>query len=167
MSGDISERKRRHFGKNHFWPCDAQIFKVAPALIFLASLGSKSEYTMVNILPDLSILLELQGVQNTVRILTQPLTHPYMHPAGWDFLTVSKSPVGQLASWYQGNHGGKWIATGLFTCSDLRSCQVYGSKSMVGVRPLLVQPYIISTCMVFCGYLDIWTADVNFGKMII
>ena len=35
------------------------------------------------------------------------------------------------------------------------------------VRPLLVQPYIISTCMVFCGYLDIWTADVNFGKMII
>ena len=59
----------------------------------------------------------------------------------------------------------------VFTCSDLRSCQVYGSKSMVGVRPsvrpLLVQPYIIFACMVFCGYLDIWTADVNFGKMII
>ena len=60
----------------------------------------------------------------------------------------------------------------IFTCSDLRSCQVYGSKSMVsGVRcpsvcPLLVQPYIIFACMVFCGYLDIWTADVNFGKMI-
>ena len=34
------------------------------------------------------------------------------------------------------------------------------------VRPLLVQPYIIFACMVFCGYLDIWTADVNFGKMI-
>ena len=28
--------------------------------------------------------------------------------------TVSKSPVGQLASWYQGTHGGKWIVTGLF-----------------------------------------------------
>ena len=38
---------------------------------------------------------------------------------------------------------------------------------LVGVRPLLVQPYIIFACMVFCGYLDIWTADVNFGKMII
>ena len=60
----------------------------------------------------------------------------------------------------------------IFTCSDLRSCQVYGSKSMAvgvrpSVRPLLVQPYIIFACMVFCGYLDIWTADVNFGKMII
>ena len=51
---------------------------------------SKSEYTMVNFLPDLSILLELQGDRNIVRILTQPLTHPYMHPAGWDFLLWKK-----------------------------------------------------------------------------
>ena len=41
-----------------------------------------------------------------------------------------------------------------------------GAKVRCQQRPLSVKPYIIFTCIVFCGYFDIWTADVNFGKMI-
>ena len=33
--------------------------------------------------------------------------------------------------------------------------------------PLFVQPHIIFKCMIFCGYLDIWTTDGNFGKLVI
>ena len=36
---------------------------------------------------------------------------------------------------------------------------------MVGRCRLSVQLYIIFTSMVFCGYLDIWTADGNFGQL--
>ena len=59
----------------------------------------------------------------------------------------------------------------LLTCSDLRSCQVYGSKNLANIEgvehesvvefggggvkygrwcPLSVQLYVIFTCMVFC-----------------
>ena len=38
----------------------------------------------------------------------------------------------------------------------------------VGRCPLFVQPHIVlHICMIFCGYLDISTADGNFGKLVI
>ena len=64
-----------------------------------------------------------------------------------------------------------WLiwSTFFLPAGTLGAVRSTGAKvcSVVFVRPLLVQPYIIFACMVFCGYLDIWTADVNFGKMII
>ena len=58
----------------------------------------------------------------------------------------------------------------IFTCSDLRSCRSRRGKYSLSVRtsvPFRSDMWENDLCMVSGGYLDIWTADGNFWKIII